>query len=463
MVIMKCNLKMFERGIKFMKKRLFAMLLTGSLAASSLLGCSGNPAPSTTAAADTTTAGSQAKEESSQEKTDTTAASGEKTVIELFHQKPENVELYNQLTAKFMEENPDIQVNVTLAETTTTTIISRIAAGNIPELVSVFPWNASYQDMMREGIFMDLTDEEFMKRVNPSVLERCEVDGKYYSLPLTMNAYGLYYNVDLFKELGLEVPKTEEELWTVCEALKAKGIQAFSFPDKKAVRINQMFDRMLVGCIDHDFYSKCDQLVEGTYKITEDENIRKFAETILKLREYGNPDSLGYDDEPAYEEFTSGKAAMYIDGSWAVPTFETMNPDLNFDCTAIPPFTTDEFYTAGTVDTAFSISSDCSDAEYDACIRFLNYLVREDIAQEFSDMDKNPTLVNGVEYSVPQLVEINGYIESGKFGPSLASIWTQDLRNGLNVSVQALILDKDVDTFLEEFQAIVEEYYVPQK
>ena len=154
---------------------------------------------------------------------------------------------------------------------------------------------------------------------------------------------------------------------------------------------------------------------------------------------------------------------MYIDGSWAVPTFETMNPDLNFDCTAIPPFTTDEFYTAGTVDTAFSISSDCSDAEYDACIRFLNYLVREDIAQEFSDMDKNPTLVNGVEYSVPQLVEINGYIESGKFGPSLASIWTQDLRNGLNVSVQALILDKDVDTFLEEFQAIVEEYYVPQK
>ncbi|WP_215699860.1 extracellular solute-binding protein [Clostridium sp. MCC353] len=446
-----------------MKKRLFAMLLTGSLAASSLLGCSGNPAPSTTAAADTTAAGSQAGQETSQEKTDTTAASGEKTVIELFHQKPENVELYNQLTAKFMDENPDIQVNVTLAETTTTTIISRIAAGNIPELVSVFPWSASYQDMMREGVFKDLTDEEFMKRVNPSVLERCKVEGKYYSLPLTMNAYGLYYNVDLFKELGLEVPKTEEELWTVCEALKEKGIQAFSFPDKKATRISQMFDRMLIGCIDHDFYSKCDQLAAGTYKITEDENIRKYAETILKLREYGNADSLGYDDEPAYEEFTSGKAAMYIDGSWAVPTFETMNPDLNFDCTAIPPITTDEFYTAGTVDTAFSISSDCTDAEYDACIRFLNYLVREDIAQEFSDMDKNPTLVNGVEYSVPQLVEINSYIESGKFGPSLASIWTQDLRNGLNVSVQALILDKDVDTFLEEFQAIVEEYYVPQK
>ena len=48
-----------------------------------------------------------------------------------------------------------------------------------------------------------------------------------------------------------------------------------------------------------------------------------------------------------------------------------------------------------------------------------------------------------------------------RFAPSLASIWTQDLRNSLVVSVQALILDKDVDTFLDEFQSLVEEYYTP--
>lgn len=444
-----------------MRKNRIALLAGGILAAAALFGCAkGNtPAPDNTTGAGAQTQAETAKEETKAQD----GGEAQKVAIELFHQKPENVELYNQLSAKFMEENPDIQVNVTLAETTTTTIISRIAAGNIPELVSVFPWNASYQDMMREGIFMDLTDEAFMDRINPSVLDRCEVDGKYYSLPLTMNAYGLYYNVDLFNELNLEVPKDLDQLWQVCEQLKANGIQAFSFPDKKAVRINQFFDRMLIGCVDHDFYTKCDELAAGNYKITEDENMRTYAETILKLREYGNPDSLGYDDEPAYEEFTSGKAAMYIDGSWAVPTFETMNPDLNFNCTAIPAFTADEFYTTGTVDTAFSISSDCTSAQYDACRRFLDFLVREDIAQEFSDMDKNPTLVNGVHYNVPQLEEINKYIDEGKFGPSLASIWTQDLRNSLVVAVQALILDKDVDAFLNDFQSIVEEYYTPQK
>ncbi len=436
-----------------MKKRFTACMIGATLLTAALTGCSGGKtADAPASSADQTTTAEAAS---------TDAASGGKVAIELFHQKPENVELYNTLVNKFMEENPDIQVNVTLAESTTTTLISRVAAGNIPQLVSVFPWNASYKDMFREGLFMDLTDQDFMKRVTPSVLERCEVNGKQYSLPLTTNSFGLYYNVDIFNELGLTIPKTMDEMWGVCDKLVEAGIQPFSFPDKKAVRINQQFDRMLIGCVDHDFYSKCDEQINGSYNIKDDPNIRKYAETILKLREYGNPDSLGYDDEPAYEEFTSGKSAMYIDGSWAVTTFETMNPDLNFNCTAIPAITTDDFWTCGTVDTAYSISADCTPEQQDACIRFLDFLVREDIAQEFSDGDKNPTLIQGVEYNVPQLKEINDYINEGRFAPSLASIWTQDLRNSLVVSVQALILDKDVDTFLDEFQSLVEEYYTP--
>ena len=436
-----------------MKKRFTACMIGATLLTAALTGCSGGKtADAPASSADQTTAAEAAS---------TDAASGGKVAIELFHQKPENVELYNTLVNKFMEENPDIQVNVTLAESTTTTLISRVATGNIPQLVSVFPWNASYKDMFREGLFMDLTDQDFMKRVTPSVLERCEVNGKQYSLPLTTNSFGLYYNVDIFNELGLTIPKTMDEMWGVCDKLVEAGIQPFSFPDKKAVRINQQFDRMLIGCVDHDFYSKCDEQINGSYNIKDDPNIRKYVETILKLREYGNPDSLGYDDEPAYEEFTSGKSAMYIDGSWAVTTFETMNPDLNFNCTAIPAITTDDFWTCGTVDTAYSISADCTPEQQDACIRFLDFLVREDIAQEFSDGDKNPTLIQGVEYNVPQLKEINDYIDEGRFAPSLASIWTQDLRNSLVVSVQALILDKDVDTFLDEFQSLVEEYYTP--
>ena len=100
-------------------------MIGATLLTAALTGCSGGktadaPASST----DQTTAAEAAS---------TDAASGGKVAIELFHQKPENVELYNTLVNKFMEENPDVQVNVTLAESTTTTLISRVAAGNIPQ------------------------------------------------------------------------------------------------------------------------------------------------------------------------------------------------------------------------------------------------------------------------------------------------------------------------------------------
>ena len=257
-----------------MKKRFTACMIGATLLTAALTGCSGGKSADAPA--------SSADQTTTAEAASTDAASVGKVAIELFHQKPENVELYNTLVNKFMEENPDIQVNVTLAESTTTTLISRVAAGNIPQLVSVFPWSASYKDMFREGLFMDLTDQDFMKRVTPSVLERCEVNGKQYSLPLTTNSFGLYYNVDIFNELGLTIPKTMDEMWGVCDKLVEAGIQPFSFPDKKAVRINQQFDRMLIGCVDHDFYSKCDEQINGSYNIKDDPNIRKYAETILK-------------------------------------------------------------------------------------------------------------------------------------------------------------------------------------
>ncbi len=379
--------------------------------------------------------------------------------LEFYHQKPENVQLYEELINDFMAENPDIKISITLSTATTTSLVSRIAADNIPQIVSIFPMSETYIQMEREGIFVPLTGQEFLGKVNPDILKSCDVDGEYYALPLTLNAYGLYYNVDLFNELGLKPAKTIDELWVLCEALKEKGIQAFSFPDKKTTRIAQMFDRMLVGSVDHNFHDVCKEIVEGKTTVMDNQDIRKYAEVILKMREYGNPDSLGYEDEPAYEEFVSGKAAMYLDGTWAVTTFESLNPTLNFTCTAIPTISEDTFYTAGTIDTAYAISASATEEQKAAALRFFDFMVRDDIAQRFCDGDKNPNIVNAVKYSVPQLDEINAMIADGRFAPALSTVWSATLRSALNTEVQALILDKNVDTFLQSFNNVLLENF----
>ena len=50
-------------------------------------------------------------------------------------------------------------------------------------------------------------------------------------------------------------------------------------------------------------------------------------------------------------------------------------------------------------------------------------------------------------------------IADGRFAPALSTVWSATLRSALNTEVQALILDKDVDTFLQSFNNVLLENF----
>ncbi|PNV60129.1 hypothetical protein C0033_20960 [Clostridium sp. chh4-2] len=436
-----------------MKKRFMMLALSSVLVLGNLIGCSSGEStkPSETSR--------NSNEVNTVQDTSGAAGSDKKVTIEFFHQKYENVDFYNKIIPQFMEENPNIQVNVTMGETTTTTFVSRVAAGNVPEFIGLFPMSQTYVQMAHQGIFKDLSDLGYEKKVNESIFNQCKVDDTTYFIPFNTNAYGVWYNVDLFEENNWEIPKTYDEMWELCENLKQQGIQAFTFPDKNGTRIAQSFDRMLVGCVNHDFGSLCDGIKDGTYDLTQDQAFVDYAESIYKLREYANPDSLGYGDEASYDEFINGKSAMMIEGTWALPTFLSMKPDCNIKLAPLPTMTEKEFFTAGTVDTGYAISADVTDEEFEACKKLMEFMLRDDIAQAFVDWDKNPTALNNVTYNVDQLMDINALITENRYLPCLSTIWTQDLRNAINEEVQALLLDKDVNVFVNRVQELIKEYY----
>ncbi len=62
-------------------------------------------------------------------------------------------------------------------------------------------------------------------------------------------------------------------------------------------------------------------------------------------------------------------------------------------------------------------------------------------------------------YSVDQLMEINNLIAENRYQPCLSTIWTQDLRNAINEEIQALLLDQDIQVFVERVQELIQEYY----
>lgn len=426
-----------------MKKKIAALLLGSALAVSTLTGCGKQ---------DVTNEGeSQTALQQQEEKKQETVT------IEFFQQKSEVVDVYNNIIEKFQTEYPDIKVTQTCVPDASKVFMTRVSTNDIPDVIHIFPTQTTYKSMMEEGIFEDLTQEPVLNNVSEATVEQIKYKDRVYAVPLTVNAFALYYNKDIFEEHKITEPKTFEELIQVCETLKAAGVQPFVFMDKDTGAFGQQAERILGGNINQEIWTVTEKVAAGTTSFVDEPDIRLLAETLLKIREYGPKDSLGIGSDQANDDFANGRSAMILAGTWGLSSYLKLNPEMNVGVTAFPSIDGKETYTCGTVDAAIAISANSEKKE--AAKLFVEYLTKPEIAQIYCDADKNPNLVKGVQYSVKELMPINDMINEGKFSLIPTSYWPAGYRDEWQVKLQELVLTKDVDAFLKATDEITEQYY----
>lgn len=425
-----------------MKSKILKVILLIAITALILPGC-GNSTPE---------AVSESKESTVQ-----TDKPAEEAKIEIFSQKPENVEVLNEIIAKFTSDNPNIKVALTSSPDAAKVLITRISTNDIPDVVNIFPTTSVYKNMMEEGIFLDLTNETFMKNVSQGTVDLIKYEDKAYAVPITVNAYGLYYNKDIFAKYALEPPKTLEELYSICDKLKANGVQPFVFMDKDAAAFGQQGERLLGGSVNHEIWTLTEKVAKGEASFTTEKDMRLLAETLLKIREYGPKNTLGVGSDQANDDFANGRAAMIPNGTWGLSTYKKLNPSINVGVICFPSISGIEAYTSGTVDTAFAIASTTKYPE--ASKKFIEFFTSKDISQMYCDKDKNPNLVSRVDYSVAELGDINKMINDGKFSLIPTSYWPAGYRDEWQMKLQELVAKKDVDAFLKAADDITKRYY----
>jgi raffinose/stachyose/melibiose transport system substrate-binding protein len=75
---------------------------------------------------------------------------------------------------------------------------------------------------------VDLTNESWVKSLDPVVADQSSLDGKLYGAEVwdvvAANYWVMVYNKDIFAQNNLSVPKTFDEFEKVCDTLKGKGI-----------------------------------------------------------------------------------------------------------------------------------------------------------------------------------------------------------------------------------------------
>ena len=76
---------------------------------------------------------------------------------------------------------------------------TRVLAGDIPDVVNIYPQSIELQEWAKAGYFADMTGKSYLENIKNDYAEKYAINNKVYSVPLTANLYGIYYNKTKFK------------------------------------------------------------------------------------------------------------------------------------------------------------------------------------------------------------------------------------------------------------------------
>lgn len=245
-------------------------------------------------------------------------------------------------------------------------ITTAIAANATPDLMIVDnPDNARYA---AAGALADLTDkvkawgqgDQFL----PGPYNSTVYKGKNYGIPLGSNTVVLWINTDMATAAGLDIknpPKTwdEFEMWAGKMTDKAKGVYGTAMLAKKDETGTFLFLPWILqngGNIDN---------------LASPEAIGALAFWVKLVNEGYAPKSAINDGfAEIYQQFTTGKAAMMISGTWNVNSVPKDAPNLKWEV-ALLPYTKQAASSLGGENWAMFAASKQQDGAWE----FLKYVV----------------------------------------------------------------------------------------
>ena len=248
------------------------------------------------------------------------ALAADPVIIKLGSWRTEDIAVWqDKLLPAFEKEHPEIKVEFAPINTNeyNAAIQSQIDAGAGPDLMTCRPFDVN-REWIRRGYFEPLKDFAPIKDFSEtSKAAWADAKGEPFCLPIAAVLAGFYYNVDIFKELGLEPPKTAEEFTAVLQKIKDNGKYtplAYGSAESWQLAYNGLYN---IG----PSYWKGEEgrqgLINGTKKLTDPDFVAAFK-AFASWRQF-MPDgqaSLQYADMT--QLFTIGRAAILPDGSWNI-------------------------------------------------------------------------------------------------------------------------------------------------
>lgn len=181
-----------------------------------------------------------------------------------------------------------------------------------------------------EKNLLDLSSEEWVGRLSDIGKEFVtHSDGKVYCFPNGgINSFGIVYNREVFKNNGIEIPKTIAEFEATCEKLKSAGITPLYVSMKDGWTVNQIINAEWPNILAKN-PDALEKLNNNEIRWDEIPEFVKLFERLNNWVEKGyiNSDLATASYEMAQKAIGSGQAAMMYMGDWADPEYVKTAPE----------------------------------------------------------------------------------------------------------------------------------------
>lgn len=304
---------------------------------------------------------------------------------------------------------------------------TRLATG---EMCDIFIYNSGSLMLALNPArnLADLTDMPAQDRIDDNFKKVVSHDGKIYGIPLgTTRGGGIFYNRRIYRDLGLEVPKTWDQFMANCQKIKDAGVAAPVAQTYRETWTSQLF-------VLADFYNVQAQVPDFAERYTA--NQAKYATTPAAMKGF---ERLKAVHDAGFLNADYG-AANYPDGLYMLATGEAAHyPMLSFAIGALNVEFPDEVKTdigffaqpgddpndnGLTVWMPDSLYIYAGSEKIEEAKKFLDFVASIEGSEYYLSVNsaEGPPLIKGVELpegTPPAVIHMLPYFRSGKTAPAL--------------------------------------------
>ena len=334
---------------------------------------------------------------------DSPASAEEVTLRVLVHQNPPMTEFLEEFNAAFEEANPNISIDLAVvnAQELSTVTQTRLTANDV-DVIDIFGFSnavqpymgdavpPNWQTLIEAGLLLDITDQPFVANYDETATADAGTwDGSVYSINLGRVSYsGMFVNLDLLGEVGVDVPTTWSELVDACAAIKEAGNECMTAGGADGWPIF-VGSYGLLGAMYPDQAALVEGLLTGEVAWDDADHIELFNRYQIYATEMLEQGVTGLAHDATPARYAAGDVAFMPTGVWQAPTLEAAEP--GFEWTYIPfpgsDVAADNQYLFGKYDQGWAITANSPNQE--AALAYLT---------AFSEPENYQAFVNAVGF-----------------------------------------------------------------